>query len=44
MLRTNWVFRQTEAEKLNDFLGLIDTLDDVDNPDLYSTDFVKALI
>jgi uncharacterized FlaG/YvyC family protein len=44
MLRTNWVFRQIDAEKKNDFLELIDTLDGVENPDLYSTDFVKALI
>ena len=43
MLRTNWVFRQTKNID-NDFLQLIDTLDNVTDTSLYTTEIVEALI
>ena len=44
MLRTNWIFRGTENGSKNDFLQLIDTLDNVEDESLYTTEFVEALI
>ena len=49
MLRTNWIFReikQSEEEEgsKNDFLQLIDTLDQAEDDSFYTTEFVEALI
>ena len=49
MLRTNWIFReikQSEDEEgsKNDFLQLIDTLDNAEDDSFYTTEFVEALI
>ena len=49
MLRTNWIFREIkqsedEVGSTNDFLELIDTLDNAEDKSLYTTEFVEALI
>ena len=44
MLRTNWIFRDLEDKSTNMFLELIETLDGVDDPTLYTTEFVRALV
>ena len=49
MLRTNWIFREIkqsedEVGSKNDFLELIDTLDNAEDKSLYTTEFVEALI
>ena len=45
MIRTDWLFRkQNLSSKNNDFLELINTLDESDNQALYTTTFVNALM
>ena len=49
MLRTNWIFREINSESkgmenTNEFLNLIDTLDNVEDKSLFTTEFVEALI
>ena len=49
MLRTNWIFREIKSStentwKKNDFLQLIETLDNAEDDSLYTTEFVEALI
>ena len=45
MIRTDWLFtKQGISENNNDFLELIDTLDESDNQALYTTTFVEALL
>ena len=49
MLRTNWIFREIKLSEddvgsKNDFLELIDTLDNAEDKSLYTTEFVEALI
>ena len=45
MIRTDWLFRkQNLSSKNNDFLELINTLDESNNQALYTTTFVNALM
>ena len=49
MMKTNWIFREIKSlnedyGKKNDFLQLIDTLDNAEDDSLYTTEFVEALI
>ena len=49
MMKTNWIFREIKSlnedyGKKNDFLQLIDTLDNAEDESLYTTEFVEALI
>ena len=45
MLRTNWIFKNTETDsEPNDLFKLIKTLDSQNSDSLYSTEFVKVLI
>ena len=49
MMKTNWIFREIKSlnedyGKKNDFLQLIDTLDNAEYESLYTTEFVEALI
>ena len=45
MIRTDWLFRkQGLSDNDNDFLKLIDTLEESDNQALYTTTFVDALL
>ena len=43
MLRTNWIFRETDGEQ-NDLFRLIKTLDAQNSDSLYLTEFVAVLI
>ena len=45
LIRTDWLFtKQNVSDNGNDFLQLIDTLDESDNQALYTTTFVDALL